>query len=176
MASPPLLLSFSLQSIQNTTDLLECRTDKELRHSCVIPSSPLWMTGKGLVIPSRHWEDWSCSLCPSHHFSQFCSVDFGVLHIVNHFLITNGSFVFPSGSCLQELQSFSHYHPLMSDLLHVAHRDLSVFHISQVELLRACRGGTTLLLCKSVAVSQLTSLEGELRPKLGVFKIHTLHI
>lgn len=39
--------------------------------------------------------------------------------------------------CARIAKKFFYYLPLMSDTLHEAHRDLKVFHIPQVELLRA---------------------------------------
>lgn len=160
-------------------DLFEGNTDVELKHPCVPrSSSPLqfaWLEKVWLSLADIG-EDQLCSLCPQSAFQSWVNSFWGVMYcesLLNHRHYFCVSLWFLSA---RMAKSFSHYLPLMSDLLDVAHWDLNVFQMSQVELLRACSGGMTLLPWKSITVSQLTSLERELKPKLGAFENHTLHI
>lgn len=55
--TPPLLLSSTLQSMQSNRSLWRQHRQGPQKSLCssFIFSPPLWMTGKGPVIPSRHW-------------------------------------------------------------------------------------------------------------------------
>lgn len=176
-----LLHSFSppLCNPCRATDLSEGNTGKGLRNPCVPPSSSpphcAWLEKVRLFLADIG-EDWLCSLCPQSAFqswvNRFCSVMYCESRL-NHRCYFCVSLWFLSARITK---SFAHYLPLMSDLLDVARWDLNGFQISQVELLRPCSAGTTLLPWKSITVSQLTSLERQLKPKLSAFENCTLHI